>query len=544
MTSQATSPQDTTSTEATSTETAVDGASQPAVGAPPRGAGALLIVVGACFLMVMMDNTILNVALQAIQRDLNATTSQLQWAVDSYILVYAALMFTAGVIADRWGRRRTLAVGLILFAIASTFAALATSPEQLILWRGLMGVGGAVVPPATLAIIKNGIPVERQGAAMGVWSAIGGLSVAFGPIIGGALLERFAWGSVFLVNVPIAVICAVLLFVVAPESRSGTPSRLDLPGIALSMAAIGSLVYGVIRAGEVNDWFALDSGGMIALGVALIVVLVLVERRTRFPALDVSLFRSRAFSAGTTAISAAFFALTGGTFLLVFLVQLVLGYSPLQLGLILLPVAVGSVATAISSAAAVRRLGYRVVVPLALGLLIVSLAGMLAVTRTTPLVLLEATLLGAGLGMGLAMGSTTTLVMSAVPAEKAAVGSAVNNTLRQVGAALGVAAMGSVLSAQYRDAVLPQLAGVPAAIRDLAADSLGASVVVLDRMRPALGEQRYTALLTEARDAFVGAMHTTLLVGIGVLAVGAVIALLWVPSRRAAAGTPGHGASR
>ena len=489
--------------------------------------GLLLVVVGACFLMVMMDNTILNVALRAVQSDLRASNSELQWALDSYILVYASLMFTAGVIADRWGRRRTLVAGLAIFAVASAASAFADTPGQLILWRAVMGVGGAVVPPATLAIIKNAVPADEQGKAMGIWAALGGLSVAFGPILGGALLENFWWGSVFLINVPVAGICVVLLFVVARESRSAAAFHLDLPGLLLSTAAIAALVYGVIRAGEEGDWFAPASAGVIALGLLLVVALIAVERRTAYPVLDVGLFRSRAFAGGTTAIALAFFALTGGTFVLVFHVQLVLGHSPLELGLILLPVAVGSVVSAVSSAGVVRRHGFRRTISTGLLLLALSFAGLLPATATSPLWALEVALLVSGLGMGLTMGATTALAMSAVPAEKAGVGGAVNNTLRQVGAALGVAVMGSVLSMTFRDRAAAVLGELPPEVRDRAGDSLGATLLELaGRPTP-----RTPALIAVADDAFVQAMHVTLGVGIGVLVLGAVVALIWIPAR-------------
>ncbi|MGA5304204.1 MFS transporter [Nucisporomicrobium flavum] len=492
---------------------------------PKQQQSLLLVVVGACFLMVMMDNTILNVALQAIQRDLHADNSQLQWAVDAYILVYASLMFTAGVIADRWGRRRTLAVGLVIFAVASALSASAGTPGSLILWRAVMGIGGAVVPPATLAIIKNAVPEDEQGRAMGVWAALGGLSVAFGPILGGALLERFWWGSVFLINVPVAALCVALLFVTARESRSAAEFHLDLPGLLLSTAAIGAVVYGVIRAGEDNDWFAPASAGMILLGTLLVVALVVVERRTAHPVLDVNLFRSAPFAGGTTAVSLAFFALTGGTFLLVFHVQLVLGHSPLELGLILLPVAVGSVCSAVSSAGVVRRWGFRRTVTAGLLLLALSFAGLLLATQTSPLWELEVSLLVAGLGMGFVMGATTALAMTAVPADKAGVGGAVNNTLRQVGAALGVAVMGSVLSMAYRDHASAVLDALPAHLRGQAGDSLGATLFVLTEGRQA------PARAVQAQGAFVDAMHITLWVGIGVLLLGAVTTLAWVPNR-------------
>jgi EmrB/QacA subfamily drug resistance transporter len=493
----------------------------------------LLLVTGACFLMVMMDNTILNVALRDIQKDLSATTSQLQWAVDSYILVYAALMFTAGVLADRFGRRRVLALGLVVFSVASAFSAWAVTPEQLILWRALMGVGGAVVPPATLAIIKDGIPEKDQGKAMGIWAALGGISVAFGPIIGGALLENFWWGSVFLINLPVAAICLVLLFVSLPESRSSVKRALDIPGLILSAAAISALVYGVIEAGATSDWLAPRTGGFILLGLVLSAVLVAVERRIAAPALDITLFRSRAFAGGTLSISLAFFALTGGTFLLVFFVQLVLGRSPLELGLILLPVAFGSIISAVNSAAMVRIAGFKVSITGGLLLLAAALGSFLFIDAASSLILLEAGLLVAGLGMGLVMGSTTTLAMSAVEVAKAGVGGAVNNTLRQVGAALGVAVMGSILSMIYQNRLGGSLDWLPADLRDRAQDSLGATSFVLDQVAASEPKQlpAIEAALANAQAAFVDSMRFTFWIGIAVLLLGVLAAAIWIPTR-------------
>lgn len=497
---------------------------------PSQGArrGLVLAVLGTCFLVVMMDNTILNVALQTIQADLGATNSELQWAVDSYILVYAAIMFSAGVLADRYGRRRVLVIGLGIFAVASALSAFSSSPEELILWRAVMGLGGAVVPPTTLAIIRDVFPREEHARAMGVWAAVGGLSVAFGPILGGMLLEGLHWGSVFLVNVPIVAVCVLLIRRRVPESRAARRARLDLGGVALSMIGTVALVYGVIHGGQTNDWLSAGAVGAIVGGLLVLAALVLYERGREDPALDVTLFRSRAFTAGTISISLSFFALTGGTFLLVFYVQLVRGFSPLELGLVLLPVAIGSVAAAISSAAIVVRRGPRFAVVAGLLALLASFLGLAFIDGATPLALLEIALLGAGLGMGVVMGTTTPLVMSAVAEDKSGAGAAVNNTLRQIGAALGVAVVGSVYSVTYGERIGPVLDPLTPPLPAQAGDSLGGTVLALEQV------QAPAAIIEQARDAFVGSMHTTVLVAVGVLAVGAVLAQLWLPGRRAA----------
>jgi EmrB/QacA subfamily drug resistance transporter len=490
----------------------------------------VLAVLGTCFLVVMMDNTILNVALPTIQRSMSASNSQLQWAVNSYILVYAALMFTAGALADARGRRRVLVIGLVVFAAASALSSYASTPEELIAWRAVMGLGGAVVPPTTLAIIKDSFPASDQGKALGVWSAIGGLSVAFGPILGGALLENFWWGSVFIINVPIVAVCLVLILLRVPESRAKTRTRLDLPGLLLSAAATAALVYGIIRGGETAEWFRADTLGLILLGLALAVVLVAVERRTAQPAMDVSLFKNRAFTAGTVSIAMAFFALTGGTFLLVFYVQLVRGDSPLELGLILLPVAVGSVASALSSGAMSKKRGPRFTIVLGLLLLAAALAGLATSEAATSLWALETYLGLSGLGMGFVMGATTTLVMQAVDVDKAGSGAAVNNTLRQIGAALGVAVLGSLYSVVYRDRLGDTAEGLP----DSAYDSLSGTVTTAGALAsspnpPDPGD--IDAVLSAAQAAFIDAQRITMAAAAVLLVVAAVMGMLWLPRR-------------
>ncbi len=497
----------------------------------------VLAVLGCCFLVVMMDNTILNVALRSIQQSLSASNAQLQWAVDSYILVYAALMFSAGVLADRVGRRRVLIGGLVLFAAASALSGFADSPEQLITWRAVMGVGGAVVPPTTLALIKDAFPASEQGRAMATWSALGGVSVAFGPILGGFLLEHFWWGSVFLINVPVAFGCVVVILLAVPESRVAGNRSFDVPGVLLSISGTAALVYGVIRAGELNQFWLLSTGGMVGLGLGLLALLVLVESRLASPALDVRLFRNGAFSASTLSVSIAFLALTGGTFLLVFYLQLVRGYSPLGLGLVLLPVAFGSVASAVASSGLVRRSGPRLVVVLGLLLLAASMLGLNWVVADTPLWFLEVLLLSAGLGMGFVMATTTPLAMSVVDTHQAAMGAAVNNTIRQIGAALGVAVLGSLHSVWYR-ADLGRVADVfPPALREDASGSLGGTMLLVERQLadPAAATNGFdgvaAGVLTQARSAFLSAMHGTVLVAAAILLVGAVVALIWIPRR-------------
>ncbi|GAA3772776.1 MFS transporter [Streptomyces chiangmaiensis] len=498
--------------------------------------GIMMAVLGCCFLVVMMDNTILNVALQTIQQDLNATNSELQWAVDSYILVYAALMFSAGVLADSYGRRRVLLVGMLVFGAASALSAFASSPEQLVLWRAVMGLGGAVVPPATLAIINDTSTPEQRGKAIGIWSAIGGLSIALGPIMGGFLLEHYWWGSVFLINVPVVVICAVLMLRYVPESRADNRPKLDMIGVLLSILGTAALVYGVIRGGETDEWLSLEAGGSIAAGLLLLALLVWVERRATAPALDVSLLRKPAFAAGTAGIALAFFALTGGTFLLVFYVQGVRGLTPLELGLALLPVAVGTIISATLSGSLARKHGPKAVVASGLVLMMLSFLWLGVIEKDSALWQLELALALSGLGLGLVMGTTTTAIMSVVPADKSAIGAAVNNTLRQVGAALGVAVLGSILSLKYHDELGNAADILPAGLRDEAGDSLGGTLGALAKAQQepsVIGpiKDQVPALVSHAQEAYISAMHVTVYVAAALLMIAALAVLRWLPGR-------------
>ncbi|MFB7091294.1 MFS transporter [Streptomyces sp. NPDC056296] len=505
-------------------------------GGPVPRRGLIMTVLGCCFLMVMMDNTILNVALPAIQEDVGASNAELQWALDSYILFYAALMFSSGILADTFGRRRVLVIGLLVFAVSSALAGYSDSPQELIFWRGVMGVAGSVVPPATLAVINDIFAPEERGKAIGIWSALGGTSIAFGPIAGGFLLEHFWWGSVFLINVPIAAVCAVLLLLVLAESRSASRPRLDIIGVLLSVCGIGALVYGVIRGGETNHWTSAEVLGTLLGGLALLAVMVLFESRTATPALDVRLFRNKSFAAGTASLALSFFALTGGTFLMVFYVQGVRGHTPLELGVILLPVAVGAVVSGVLSNPMAQRFGPKIVVTAGLVLLSLSFAGQAGVGADTAMWWYEVLLGASGLGLGLVMGTATTTTMAVISPDQAAIGAGVNNTLRQVGAALGVAVLGSVLSIQYRSELGSAVNVLPADARDAASESLGGTAAAVRELRssatlPNGSEEQLSALLPKAQDAYLSAMHISFAVGAGALVVAAAVALIWLPAR-------------
>ncbi|WP_316762745.1 DHA2 family efflux MFS transporter permease subunit [Streptomyces herbicida] len=497
----------------------------------------VLAVLLVSLLLVVLDTSILNVALKTLAEPapvgLGARQSELQWSIDSYTLVFAALLFTTGVLADRCGRKRTLLAGLVVFGGCSLWSAYAHSADELIIARAGLGVGGALVLPATLAIIMAVFPPAERAKAIGVWAGAAGLAVALGPITGGALLERFWWGSVFLINLPIVVIGAVATLFVVPESRDPERTGFDPLGVVLSVAGLTVLVYGVIKGGESDDWADATVWGPMLGGLAVLALFTLWERRSARPALDLALFRNRRFSAAVTVIGLVFFALLGATFFLVFYLQSVRGWTPLKAGCLLLPLAVAQLAFSPPATLAAKRVGVRPVC--AGGMLLASLAFLAVATidEHTEVWVIESILFVMGIGIACVMPPATSAAMSAVARDRAGTGAAVSTTFRQVGGALGVAVLGSVLSVAYRSRVEDHLTPLPAPVRDTARESVAATLTVAEK----LGAPG-SALAARAVDAFVSAMHLTALVAAGVTVLGALVCLLLLPSRTAA-GTPG-----
>ncbi|MCZ2816845.1 MFS transporter [Modestobacter sp. VKM Ac-2984] len=488
-----------------------------------------------CLLMVIMGNTILNVALPTLQRELDATQGELQWAIDSYILVFAGLLFSWGVIGDRIGRRKVLLAGLTIFALGSVLAASSDSALELIGWRALMGVGGAAIQPATLAVITNVFPAGERGRAIGLWAGASGLAVAGGPLAGGLVLEHFWWGAVFLLGVPVAALGAVGVLTVVPESRDPDPGRLDVPGVLLSIAALVGVVYGIIRGGS-EGWGELQTWGPLAAGVVLLVVFIWWQRRTAHPALDVSLFRNPAFSAAAGALALNFFALQGATFYLVYYLQGVRGYSPLESGAALVPVALGIALTAPRTSGLAQRFGAKAVCATGFTLIALSFAGIQLLDADAPVWLVLADLALQGIGMGAVMAPATESIMSVVPREKAGAGAAVNNAVRQVGGALGVAILGSVLATSYANRLGDDVQALPAGARDQAGESIVATLSAVADAEAAGGETAAAAaaVVDPAREAFVGAMHLTAVGTAAAAVIAAVVVLLWLPGRRPA----------
>jgi EmrB/QacA subfamily drug resistance transporter len=485
-----------------------------------------LVVLSVSLLVISLDNTILNVALPTIERELDATSGQLQWIVDSYTLVFAGLLLTMGALGDRFGRRRGLVSGLLLFAGGSLASALAATPEMLIAGRAVMGVGGALIMPATLSILTNVFPAEERPKAIGIWAAVAGLGVAVGPVAGGWLLEHFSWGAVFLVNLPVAIAALLAAPALVPESRDPTKARLDPLGAVLSTAGLGALVWAIIEGPERGWGDALVMGGFSGAAL-LLIAFVVWELRSSAPMLDVRLFLVRRFTGASLSITLVFFSLFGGIFMLTTYLQSVMDLSALDAGLRVTPVAAGLVLGGPLSARLAGRLGTRNVV--AGGLSVVALA-MLLLSGLEPesgygAVAVSMVLLG--LGMGATMAPATESIMSSLPLAHAGVGSAMNDTVRMVGGTLGVAILGSLLSSGYGADMERATEGLPAPAAGAAEDSLGGAGAVAAKLGGAAGR----ALDGTAEAAFTSAMGGALTVAAGVAIAGAVLALAVLPGR-------------
>jgi EmrB/QacA subfamily drug resistance transporter len=490
----------------------------------------ILGVLVVSLLVVVLDNTILNVALKTIadpRTGLGASQSDLEWAINAYTLVFAGLLFTWGVMGDRVGRRFVLLLGLTLFGAASLVSAYCQTPGQLIAARALMGIGGAAVIPATLSIITNVFDPAERGKAIGVWAGAVGLAIAIGPITGGILLAHFWWGSVFLVNVPIVIIGATAIALVVPESKDPHPGRIDPVGVLLSIAGLVALIYGIIEGGRNADWLAPGVLLPLAAGIGLLAVFVRYERRTDHPSLDVTLFRDPRFSAAIAAIALVFFALMGVAFFMVFYLQSVRGYTPLEAGVRLLPLAAAQLMIAPRSADLVKRYGARAVCATGLALVSVSFLSFLALDVDTSIWVLEVAFFVQGFGMGMVMPPATESILSTLPRERAGVGSAVGNTARQVGGALGVAVLGSILSASYRGQMESALGFLPPPARHAAGESIAGTMAVVEQLGP-----RGASLAATAREAFVHGMHVTALCCAGVGFLGVLVVYVWLPGRR------------
>ena len=474
---------------------------------------AILAVLCTSLMIVIIGNTALNVAIPTLSRALDASNSQLEWMVAAYSLVFAGMLFTAGTIGDRFGRKGALQLGLLGFLAGTLLASTADSAATVIGGRVVMGLAAAFVMPSTLSILTNVFPAHERPKAIAIWAGVSGAGAAIGPLASGYLLEHFFWGSVFLVNVPMILLALVLGAFLVPKSRDPEQTPLDLPGALLSIVGLGALVYSIIE-GPTHGWLSGTSAATFGLAIAALALFVWRENTAKHPMLDLNLFKDRRFSVASAGMTLTFFAMFGTFFLVAQYFQLVLNYSPFKSGLLTLPMAVVMMAIAPQVPRLVGRFGAHRVVPTGLGLIAVGMAFFSQVQVDSPLWFIYLSIIPLGAGMATTMTPLTTLIMSSVPLGKAGVGSAMNDTTRELGGALGVAVLGSLVTSAYT-AHLRLPATLSAGAQNLAHSGLAGALTVAHDV----GGPRGAALATSARAAFVD--------GIGLAAVVACFIVLF-----------------
>jgi EmrB/QacA subfamily drug resistance transporter len=496
---------------------------------------AVLVTVCLAVFAINLDTTIVNVALPDLARELGATTRDLQWIVDGYNLAFAGLVLVAGSIGDRFGRRPALLTGLIGFAVASGLGALVTGAGALVVVRLVMGGFAALIFPTTLSIITNAYPDRGERAkAIGVWGAVTGLGVAVGPVTGGLLLAHFWWGSVFAALVPVAVIAAVLTYLLVPESSDPAQARIDVPGLLTSSAAIGLLVYTIIEAPN-RGWTSPWSLAGFAATAAITVTFVTVERHQAHPMLDVTLFRTPAFSAASGSVTLAFFALFGFIFLITQYFQFVRGYGTLSTGVRILPVAMTIALGSVLGARLAGRLGTRALVVTGLLLLGTAFAWIAVSSTYRPYPVIATQMVLIGTGLGLATTPATESILSVLPAAKAGIGSAVNDATRETGGTLGVAVLGSIFTSIYAHHLTgTSVAALPHHVANAARQSVGAAYAAASHTTPTAGHQ----LITDINASFMNGLQIACLVAAAITGLGALAALLLPGRRNTIAATP------
>lgn len=489
-----------------------------------------------CSLLIWLDNTVLSTTLETLAdpvRGLDAGPAELQWATGSYTLAFATLMFTAGALGDRFGHRTVLATGLVVFAGSSLWAAYAGDAGQLIAARAVMGLGSALIMPANLAILMWTFTGPARATAIAISSTSAGVGMAAGPVLAGLLLDHFWWGSVFLVNVPVAALALAGIVMLVPNFRSPVPRPLDPAGMVLSVSGLGALAYGLIRAGQVAAWGRPDVWAPIVVGLALLTAFVRVEMRSKVPSFDPRLLAQRAFGGGNAALGLLLFAVAATTFYNAFYLQGARGFSPMEAGLASLPTALGALLGAPLGARLVHRRPLRhVTVPaLTVAALAMGACGFLGLE--TSLVWIAVIYLVQGLSIGMVLGPVTAALISSLPLDRAGAGSAVTNTVRQTGSVMGIAVGGTIMSLVYRRAIEPSLSDVPGPAQDRAR-------VSAEQARHVATTIRRPALAHAADDAFLHAMHVgAVWIMLSALVGAAVLTIALRPAGKGEGPTPG-----
>ncbi|MGW2017535.1 MFS transporter [Streptomyces sp. NPDC001927] len=481
----------------------------------------VLVVLCVSLLLVALDATVLHVAVPSLTEDLRPGATELLWIVDAYPLICASLLILFGTLGDRVGRRRVLLLGYALFGVASAVAALATTPEVLIGARALLGVGGAMIMPATLSILRAVFPDRRERAtAIGIWTAVAAVGAATGPVLGGFLVEHYWWGSVFLINIPLMALILPLGRWLLPESKGRDDGPWDVVGALMAAAGVLGMVLGVKRIGAGENLFAPATCGPLLVGAALLILFVRRQKRRAHPLIDMRLFSRPAFTTSVGCIVLAMLALVGLELIAVQYLQLVLGLSPLETGLRLLPLTFAAMAAGATGSYTLRRIGPRRMVGWGFVLTAAAVLLLVMMGQTDRPLLLTCGFVLLGFGLQTTLFSAYESMLSEAPPEGAGGAAAIGETSYQLGAGMGIALLGSVMNAAYAPG-LASVPEVPAAASKAAANSLGEAYQVADQLGGTAGAALYHA----ARHAFVDGLHVTLFVSAGLLLVGAVMAL-------------------
>jgi MFS transporter, DHA2 family, multidrug resistance protein len=489
----------------------------------PRGRWTVLVVLCVSLLLVAVDATVLHVAVPAVTKDLRPDGIELLWIVDAYPLVCASLLILFGTLGDRVGRRRVLLLGYACFGLASALAAYAASPTMLILARGLLGVGGAMIMPATLSILRQVFPDRRERAlAIGIWSAVAAVGAAIGPLVGGVLLEHFWWGSVFLINIPLMLVCLPVGRWLLPESSGDGAGPWDVAGALTAAAGLFALILAVKRAGGGD---AFTAGTVLAggLGVGLLALFVRRQRRRRSPLVDLAAFARPAFGTSVGCIVLTVLALVGLALVAAQYLQLVLGLSPLETGLRLLPLSLAAIVAGLVGSRLLQRIGPRAMVAAGFAVTALAVLTLLLLDQHDRPVVMTVGFVLLGFGLETTLFGAYEAMLSDCPAREAGGASAIGETAYQFGAGIGIALLGSVMNATYAPGVrdASALRGVAAPDAEAASHSLGEAYAVAARLGGESGE----ALRNAAGEAFVHGMHLTLVASAVMLLLGALAAL-------------------
>ncbi|KQU06669.1 transporter [Rhodococcus sp. Leaf7] len=495
-----------------------------------RSKPAVLLTLCFAVFVVNVSTTIVNITLPTLVGALGASTRDLLWIVDAFNLAFAALVLAAGSLSDRFGRRPFLLGGLLLFLVASLGGAWSGNADQLILWRALAGIAAAVVYPVTLSILTN-VFTERSErvTAIALWGAATGISVAVGPVIGGALIEHFWWGSTLVFNAAAAALTVLLAIRLVPNSSDPSTPPLDKSGLALSILALGSLVHAIIEAPD-RGWSSGATFAGFAVAALLLTAFVIREARAEHPMLDVRLFTNMRFTAASGAVTSAFFAMFGFIFLVTQYFQSVRGYGAFETGVRMLPVASSIALFSLIGPRLAVAVGTKLVVASGLGSLTLAFAWTSTVGTDTGYLQIAGQMILLGAGLGLISAPATEAIMGVVPNDKAGMGSAVNDATRELGGTLGVAVIGSVALSVYRDGLDSEL---PTAVLEPARESVGAALAAAQQVSVTLGDTGATLgdqLSTLARAGFVDGFSTGSIVAGSVTALAAVLTLVFLPS--------------